>query len=31
VLDKISAKGMGSLTPEERRFLNDQSKHLRRD
>jgi membrane associated rhomboid family serine protease len=31
VLDKISAKGMNSLTAEERRFLNDQSRHLRRD
>lgn len=29
VLDKISAKGMGSLTAEERRFLNDQSRHLK--
>jgi len=31
VLDKISAKGMGSLTAEERRFLNDQSRFRRKD
>jgi len=31
VLDKISAKGMGSLTAEERRFLSDQSKLRRKD
>jgi hypothetical protein len=31
VLDKISAKGMNSLTAEERRFLTDQSRHLKKD
>ena len=31
VLDKISAKGMGSLTAEERRFLTDQSRLRRKD
>jgi membrane associated rhomboid family serine protease len=31
VLDKISAKGMGSLTAEERRFLNDQSRLRKKD
>ncbi|MEP6571255.1 MAG: rhomboid family intramembrane serine protease [Gemmatimonadota bacterium] len=31
VLDKISANGMGSLTPEERRFLDEVSKRKQRD
>jgi len=31
VLDKISAKGIGSLTPEERRFLDEVSKRKQRD
>jgi hypothetical protein len=31
VLDKISAKGMNSLTAEERRFLADQSKLRRKE
>jgi len=31
VLDKISAKGLGSLTAEERRFLDDMSKQLKRE
>jgi membrane associated rhomboid family serine protease len=31
VLDKISAKGMGSLTPEEKRFLVDQGRARKRD
>jgi membrane associated rhomboid family serine protease len=29
VLDKISANGLASLTPEERRFLDDQSRRMR--
>jgi len=29
VLDKISANGIGSLTPDERRFLDDQSRRMR--
>jgi membrane associated rhomboid family serine protease len=29
VLDKISANGISSLTPEERRFLDDQSRRMR--
>jgi hypothetical protein len=29
VLDKISASGLDSLTPEERRFLDDQSRKMR--
>ena len=31
VLDKISAKGMGSLTVEERRFLSNQSRFRKKD
>jgi membrane associated rhomboid family serine protease len=31
VLDKISAKGMSSLTAEERRFLSDQSRFRKKD
>jgi membrane associated rhomboid family serine protease len=31
VLDKISAKGIGSLTPEERRFLDEVSKRKQRE
>jgi membrane associated rhomboid family serine protease len=31
VLDKISAKGLGSLTAEERRFLDDMSRQLKRE
>jgi len=30
VLDKISATGIGSLTPEERRFLDDMSRRMRK-
>jgi hypothetical protein len=29
VLDKISASGLGSLTPEERKILDESSKHMR--
>jgi membrane associated rhomboid family serine protease len=31
VLDKISENGLGSLTPEERRFLDEMSKRFRQD
>jgi hypothetical protein len=31
VLDKISAKGIASLTPEERRFLDEVSKRKQRE
>lgn len=31
VLDKISARGLSSLTPEERRFLDEMSKRFQRD
>jgi len=31
VLDKISQRGIGSLTPEERRFLDDVSKRFKQD
>ena len=29
VLDKISQRGLGSLTPEERRFLDEMSRRFR--
>ncbi len=31
VLDKISENGLGSLTPDERRFLDEMSKRFRQD
>jgi hypothetical protein len=31
VLDKISAGGLSSLTPEERRFLDEMSKRFKQD
>jgi hypothetical protein len=31
VLDKISAGGIESLTPEERRFLDEMSRRFRQD